>query len=778
MTSLKLDKFGGQLPAWDTRLLPEGQADYSVNCYLFAGTLTGWRQPKKLRDLINSAAQMAYRVPNKDTNNTVITADDSFWLEFLDPDTTVMRTPVVQDQFDRYYYASPSVEPRYNTYDRITNGEHDWILGVPQSGCPPGVTVDGGGDTMPLGFPNVDSNTSIGNQYIPGNHLTMISFVPTGSLDIQSISFEPQASTVSTMNFIGAVYSDLNGKPDQLLGATSVTVADMTQVSNTAAFTNGVSVISNVTYWLGVMTDQAYYLPTANGDTKGMGYPVTFTNGAPDPLNAPSLVTTPTFQIWGNALGASIFEARGYVYTWVTAYDEEGPPSDPVVVNGWSNATWTITLFQPTIDNLGADYPELDANGNPVLDGNGNPIMLPANRNITKTRIYRTISNQSGMGSYFFVAEIPVSQAVYVDTITDDVVALNAQLVSLYWFAPPTVLAEILAYPNGIAVGFRSNEGWFAEAYRPHAWPPGYVLTTEFPVVGLGVCGQAIVVCTEGTPYLINGVNPASMALTKINLTEPCLHRGSIVATDTAVLYVSQNGLMQISQSGAGINITEGWITREKWQKLTPHYRVRAIKHASSYFAFGATTDSSPIRVGFTVELSSEDKTSFTIWPQAGGHRLGFNSLTSPNDFDIMNVEIDPWTGVGLLVQDNAVYYYDFTDQNPVIVPYLWRSKTYQQLARANFEAMRIFFSVPKTTPPQGVRDVSFPQMTLGPDQYGIVRVYTDQQVWTTREIYTSGELLRIFSGGKFEQWQFELEGRVEISNMQVATSVKELSQV
>ena len=76
MTAIKLDKFGGQIPAWDERLLPEGQASLSVNCYLFSGALIGWRQPKLLYTLRNSAAKFAYRLPNKDTNNTSITAVD------------------------------------------------------------------------------------------------------------------------------------------------------------------------------------------------------------------------------------------------------------------------------------------------------------------------------------------------------------------------------------------------------------------------------------------------------------------------------------------------------------------------------------------------------------------------------------------------------------------------------------------------------------------------------------------------------------------------------
>src|ERR1035437_8922108 len=64
MTSpIKIQQFGGCLPAWDPTLLPEGQAAQSINGYLFSGSCTGWRVPKLLRQLTNSAAKFAYRVP-------------------------------------------------------------------------------------------------------------------------------------------------------------------------------------------------------------------------------------------------------------------------------------------------------------------------------------------------------------------------------------------------------------------------------------------------------------------------------------------------------------------------------------------------------------------------------------------------------------------------------------------------------------------------------------------------------------------------------------------
>lgn len=411
----------------------------------------------------------------------------------------------------------PGEPPKYSTYDRIINGDHPWLLGIPGSGCAPGVTIDGGGDTSQMGYPTVMPDAGA-TDFRAGNSIFLIPFVPDGSMLVQSVSFMP-ASTDEALRFQAVVYSDLNGSPYVLIGTGEEVIGVTTGAEASSVITNGVSVISNTTYWLGIAIDSSVDVIVASIDAnKGADISNTYSNGPPE--TATATIDQPTWQLWGNLLGASVFTARAYVYTWISEYGEEGPPSPPTVVNGWSNGTWRVELFTPTPENMGVD------------------------RNITHTRIYRSITNQSGQGTYFFVAEIPVTQEVYEDTIPDNTVALNQQLVSLYWSAPPADLQAIIPFPNGVSVGFRSNEIWFSELYRPHAWPPGYVLTTEFPIVGIGVCGQAIVVCTQSSPYLVNGINPSAMALAKINLPEPCIHRGSIVSTDTTVLYISPNGLI------------------------------------------------------------------------------------------------------------------------------------------------------------------------------------------------------------------------------------------
>jgi hypothetical protein len=903
MSAIKIQQFGGQLPAWDDALLPATQAALSQNCYLFSGALTGWRAPKLLRTLTNPNAKIAYRVPtvtraqasatltfssqvnDGDTvkigeeiytfrntlvaaydvkrganlaasitallaavniginvatdnanvgvlfatgtetnpavsqiagdntatattltvkapdfgaafNTTVVTEstagvrmswsastftggtnstfDSSItgpatWLEFEDHETDMVRSPVVDDKFNRVYFASPSQPPKYNTYDRVVAGAVPWLLGLNPPGCPPGVTVTGGTDTAQLGFP---TSTTSDVQSPGANTINLLKVTPLGAMELADIAFVP-AETNATVNYTGVVYEDNAGAPGALLNSTLGGVGTTSETQITLIFVNPSTLAAGTPYWIGVMMDQTLSLQKADAvGTAGYTGVTTYSNGPP--AHAPAMVSgKPDWQIWGDASTAALLETRAYVYTWVTAYGEESAPSPPTVVTGWNNGTWTIDLFTPPPDDMG------------VL------------RNITKKRLYRTISAVGGQTDYFLVTplvptgsvaevdagDLGINVAQYVDIVLDSVIANNTILPSATWFPPPEGLEGIAQMPNGMNVGFKGNEIWFAEPYRPHAWPPQYVITTEFPIVGLGVVGHSVVAATSATPYIATGINPGSMSLSKILIPEPCTSRGSIVSTLSAVYYTSPNGLIAINGYGVGSNITEAWITRDKWRTLTPPFGTHAISLASCYFAFGIVEngDNTYAKTGFTIELVN-DSNSFTIWPQPGGHRIGFNNLTAPGSLDIFNVLNDPWTGIGMLIQNGALYYYDFSDAAPTITPYKWRSKVYQQPSKKSFEAMKCFFSVPPGTPAQGTRNQSPTNdaswNTLASNQYGIIRVYADDVLVTAREIVSSGELLRVLSGFKAERWQWEIEGRIQISNLQVATNVRELGGI
>lgn len=953
MASIKLNEFGGELPSWDARLLPPGQAAHSVNGYLFSGRLEGWRKPKELRDLSNPDARTVYRLPRLDArqarayclflanpasgdtisigdstyrfrakagtvtpaesmtigdvqlgnsivdtlynliaalsadggsnvnagilygDNTVQNQDikiyqegqaqaegligpeqgivnieglnynylavgsDDFgeayneipvaestsgvkmlwlydlndvanttdtlyggtnrtfdnsvtgnatWLEFTDPDTNVLKSQVADDRWERYYTASPSQVPKYNPKDRIEAGLPFWHLGVPPPGCAPILEVSGGGNDLTLGRPDSGGGEFVGG----GNYIYLIPVTTPGPTAMQNMQFlaSPNQSFQPTDDFFtafdgdiedghfcGVIYGDNNGVPGGLIATGEVVTGISATNINVSNFTNPVTLTGETKYWIGIMIDVAFKFTATFGSIMEMvAVENTFSNGPPAdfPTGDPTYQgpgTIFTINMWGEAQTQDLVESRSYVYTWVSAYGEEGPPSPASLLNGWSNGRWTIGLWEPPANDRG------------VL------------RNLVNINIYRTVTSTAGVATFFLVDTVPIGTTEYTDTNPGSEVSLNTQLPSTTWFPPPENLQGLVSLPNGMMAGFASNQVWFSEPYFPHAWPPGYVLTTEFPIIGLGVSNGSLIVCTATNPYVVAGVNPGSMTLTKCDQPYPCASRGSIVGGSEHVSYISPNGLIQVTPSGVATNTTDRWFTREQWQAKVPQKYARAIRLASCYFAFGSVSrpevspvDTSEAQDGFTIELD-EDGASFTIWPQPGGHRLGFNELTSPWEFDIKNVLLDAWTATGLIVGDGKVWYYDFADQNPTHDEYVWKSKIYQPNFKKSFEAMKVFFTVPGTQAALNSFAMEQPaddpvwQAAVPLDRYGWIMTYADCDedqpgelvLVDCREIRKSGEVLRIISGFKADNWQWELRGRVKISNVQIATTVKEL---
>lgn len=599
MSVVKLQAFGGMLPAVNERLLPPQAAVYARNTYLYNGTLIGWRQPRLLFNLSAPTTRMAFRIPVNESNRGI--SAPSYWLEFAHVDTKVLRTPVIDDTFKRYYYFAPDFQPAYNTFARIAADLSPWLLGVPAPTNTPGVTPAGG-------------------------------------------------------------------------------------------------------------------------------------------------------------TGANLAAARSYVYTYVTAYGEESAPSPPIVQNGFIDDTWVVTLTPPTANDLGVQ------------------------RNIATTRIYRTVTATDGTASFFLVAEVAASTTSYADSLSDATVAQSDLLASTTWTPPPVDLQGTVSMANGILAGFRENEVWFSEPFRPHTFPSVYTLTTEFPIVGLAAIGQSLVVCTKGYPVVMTGASPDSMTSNIIHQNEPCNNSGSIAAAPDGVYYSSPRGLQLVTSYGTMANVTLDWI--DNWPEVTPQQSLRAIMRGYSYFAYGSiyvdpTTgldNASEALLGVAIE--TPQTASQKVRPPQGTDvsEPAFSYLTGPNGVAVVNFLMDMWTAVPYLIQDQKIYYFDYAQASPTFQAYKWKSKVVQDSNKRNFSCMRVWFNIPDTTTPQNADRNTNPVQTLADDQYGLVRVYADGALLTTRELRESGELLRIRSGQKYEFWQWEFEGHVEITEMQAATTVKELS--
>jgi hypothetical protein len=388
------------------------------------------------------------------------------------------------------------------------------------------------------------------------------------------------------------------------------------------------------------------------------------------------------------------------------------------------------------------------------------------------------VTSSAGVATYFFVTELAIATASYNDNFTDEEVTANDQLESTLWTAPPEDLDGFVAMPNGIFAGFKGNEIWFCEPYRPHAWPATYAIVVDYPIVGLGVINQTLIACTAGYPVAVTGLHPASMSQSKLTALEPCLSRGSILSAPEGVYYASPNGLVLVAGNTAS-NITRELVTKDRWDSLVSVATLRAARVGTAYYGFGmaragAFDPDAFDNDAFAQEDSSESMSGVMIDP--GNARVGFNLLTSADP--TINVYNDVWSGEVFVIREGALYWMDLSESNETHDAYTWRSKIFKSPNKKNFAAMRVFFEVPPGTATQNpTRNTASPQ-TLADDQYGLIRVYADGDLVTTREIRTSGEIMRIPSGFKADEWQFEIEGRVNVSFLEVATSVKELKKV
>jgi hypothetical protein len=269
-------------------------------------------------------------------------------------------------------------------------------------------------------------------------------------------------------------------------------------------------------------------------------------------------------------------ESRFYIVTFVTDFGEESEPS-PVSALIELDQNDSVTVGRPTSSSAEA-Y---------------------TTRSIQKWRIYRSNTGSAATG-FQFVDELLVTSATYTDTKTGSQLGENCP--SITWAEPPyrmdgqsdsypkpvvgtnPYIRGFVGLPNGVMAGFFDNTVAFCEPYVPYAWPVEYQISTEHPIVGLGVFGQTVFVGTLGNPYFISGASSGSMSSQKLDSVQACVAKRSIVAMQGGVFFASPDGLCLADPNGIRV-LTKGMYTREDWQALSPS-TMFAESHEDVYYLF------------------------------------------------------------------------------------------------------------------------------------------------------------------------------------------------
>lgn len=462
--------------------------------------------------------------------------------------------------------------------------------------------------------------------------------------------------------------------------------------------------------------------------------------GIPNPTVAPTV--TPA--------GGTPSEGRSYLYTYVSAYEEEGPPSPPTVANGLTTGTWTVVI----------------------------PGILPivtTGRDIVTMRVYRTVTDTSGNATYFQITELPVSTSPVTihDSAVDASITANSELTTVSYTPPPTDLQGVVMMANGIAAGFTNDRTvWFSAAFLPHAWPASFAITVDYPVVGLTANGSSLNIITSGQPFIATGTTPDTMTVGKVTANEPCIARGSICPSGEGAYYLSTNGLQLLNSSGT-TNMTVEIFEREYLDTLTPADWACG-KYDMIYFAsIKGIVAEFPILFNEVIIDRTDANVVFSLGCSVGKTIINvYNDELSGQVFELGMTTGGVAPNLGTVIQWNPPKLTETTD----LREYLWRSKKFRFTAPQQFKAFEVYFNIPSlVTITPGVRNTASPQTFNSATQYLIVNVYADGRFVTVREIQVSGEVLLINDGFKATIWEFELIGQVEIVFLKAASSVKEL---
>lgn len=416
-----------------------------------------------------------------------------------------------------------------------------------------------------------------------------------------------------------------------------------------------------------------------------------------------------------------------YVYTFVNDLGQESVPSDASdTVQRNDNATVTVTT--PTTVPTGyLDY---------VIE--------------TK-RIYRSTTGAGGT-VFRFVAEIPLAQADYIDTLRDD--QLGEELESQDYDLPPADLRFILALPNGIMVGASGNRLCFAEQDRPHAWPVGYRLTTDTDITGLGNVDNTVIVGTQSWVYAAVGNSPGAYTMSKPGAPFACKSARS-VASQTAygVLFSGPDGLMAARGPTSVVNLTEKLFTAEQWQALDPSTISAATKDDAYFFSWGDAV------TGGTYMLDMRES-------GAGLTSLGMHCSAIATDLleDALAMVLDAYEEPAIesgypasTIDPDGRNLYLWDDPTEQLMPYRWRSKRWD-------------LPYPRTMPWARVRARGYDNLTA--------EFRADGATLLQESTPTSAEAFRLRERAVAPYLSIDvtISGTERVESVEIADSIEELS--
>ena len=555
MAYFKLVAFGGIAPQIGPRLLGNTLAQTAENVILDSGRLVPVRNNSTDYTLSTTGQNSIYKYE---------TGGNEYWLEWADEGVDVVPGPIAGDNTDRLYWTGESASfPRMANNTLITSGSGAYPRASYRLGIP---------------APTAAPTTSVTATTVAG---TAISF---NAASASIVIVADETITLSVAQY------------DSLSAEEPVTYSD-----------GGGTVIT------GLADDTVYYV--IKGTSPKIKLATTTANAVAGTAIDLTAVGVGTHSLTPMDDKTQTKYSTSYIYTFVSAYGEEGPPSlASVVFDKVDGQTVTVSGLEESAGS-----------------GAGR-----SNTNITHRRIYRS-NTGSNTTAFQFVKEINMSGTSATDS--KDNSQLAEVIPSTYWIGPPNEVSAdypdgpmkgLTAMPNGIFAGFTGKRVCFSDPYLPHAWPVAYRITLEEEIVGIKMAGQGLIIGTKGTPYLIAGTDPQSMSVVRIEAAQACLSKTSMVDMGPYVIYAGADGL--VAAAGSDVNvITEGLISPEQWRADYYPSSLRGFLWEGRYV--GLYTSGSNYG-GFIFDPRGEQQNTLTTLTQTASTDVT-GGFTNPDDNEL-----------------------------------------------------------------------------------------------------------------------------------------------
>lgn len=723
MPAVKIQKFLGAVPKVASELLPDGAGQTAYNTKLFSGDLI----PYPVATVVASTARAGeikrlYALRDPDTSSLV-------WLSWL-TDVDIVTASDSSDDEQRTYYTGDGV-PKVTTFELATNGAEPYPNGFYELGldlptAKPTSVAAGFSQLTTSHYERDAANTGIisfatAHGLRTGNFVTISGFTGSPGTDFNGTNvrvtvtstttfeyYNPGAAVASTANTDGRVnlagatvqrqyvytwytpWSEESIASDPstelfLKEGEQVTVSNLPSAPPAGDnFIRGIRLYRTQTGASGTefYLLQTLWFPRATATVARASNVATVVFDDPHNLavgerfriagctttgfdvtsgTVVSVVNPTTITYANTGAGvATTADTTGVLYRDIAELEDDA-------VRFWGEIFGTVSRERTTnVATIETDTAHGYATGRKVtITSMGAAAYNAADVEITVTS--PTTFTYANTGGDEANTADTAGAVVSYDFVDDfDYLNLSIVLTSDEYDKPSEDMVGLVEAQNNMLFGFFGNQLCIAEPSLPHAWPIKYRRTFEHTIVALASTGGNLLVLTDKFAYRVSGSDPATLNIARIDKEYPCLSKRSVVNMGYGVQYATHGGVALWSPS-SGLGLATGFVHDwDTWEDYVDPATIVASYFKDKYYA-------SHNSGAFMFER--DDK--------VGGFYVTVNHTYTASF-------LDPETNVLYTVSNTLGDIATFDQNNRIIAPLEWKSKTIVTKDYINLGAARV----------------------------------------------------------------------------------------